>query len=166
MKTTSIFCQTTVLTLVVLLALGTSFILPRSAQAKPPVRGSAHVSVNHGGGHGGGPGGGPNTNINVNVNNPGGGHGHHDDHHHDDHHHDNHHHDSHHHDSHHHDGGSIIAGAITGLVVGSIVAAASMPPSCTTVVINNVSYRQCGSTWYQPCYSGTTLQYIVIDPPR
>ena len=25
---------------------------------------------------------------------------------------------------------------------------------------------QCGSTWYQPQYAGTTVQYVVVNPPR
>ena len=39
------------------------------------------------------------------------------------------------------------------------------PPSCVPVVINGITY-QCGSTWYQPQYAGSTVQYVVIAPPR
>lgn len=53
--------------------------------------------------------------------------------------------------------------AITSAVIGSIVY--SVPPSCTTVIANGVSYSQCGSTWYQPRYSGTTVQYVVVNSP-
>lgn len=53
--------------------------------------------------------------------------------------------------------------AVTSAVIGSIVY--SVPPSCTTVIANGVSYTQCGSTWYQPRYSGTTVQYVVVSPP-
>ena len=54
--------------------------------------------------------------------------------------------------------------AVTSAVIGSIVN--SVPPSCVTTVINGMAYQQCGSTWYEPRYSGTTVQYVVINPPR
>nr|WP_320189715.1 hypothetical protein [uncultured Desulfobacter sp.] len=136
--------------LVAALVLGADFIIPNSVLAGPPMRGKARMSIHGGGHHGGGHGGGGhNTNINVNVNHHGGG-GHHDDHRH-----------------HHHDViGGVVAGAITGLAIGAIVTAASMPSGCTDVVIGGIAYRQCGSTWYQPYYQGTTVQYIVVNPPR
>jgi hypothetical protein len=52
----------------------------------------------------------------------------------------------------------------TAAVVGSIVA--SIPPSCTTVIVNGLSYRQCGSTWYQPQISGSSTTYIVVNQPH
>lgn len=54
--------------------------------------------------------------------------------------------------------------ALTTAVIGSMVY--SLPPSCATTVINGMAYQQCGSTWYEPRYSGTTVQYVVINPPR
>jgi hypothetical protein len=56
------------------------------------------------------------------------------------------------------------AAVVTAAVVGSIVH--SLPPSCTTTVVGSVSYQQCGSTWYQPQYAGTSVQYVVVNPPR
>jgi hypothetical protein len=58
------------------------------------------------------------------------------------------------------------AAAVTAaaVAVGSLVR--TLPPSCSTVVVNGVSYSQCGSTWYLPQYSGTTVQYVVVNPPR
>ena len=53
---------------------------------------------------------------------------------------------------------------VTAAVVGSIVH--SVPPSCSTVIVNGASYSQCGNTWYAPQYSGTTVQYVVVNPPR
>jgi len=50
---------------------------------------------------------------------------------------------------------------VTAAVVGSIVH--SVPPSCSTVIVNGLTYQQCGSTWYQPQFSGTTTTYIVIE---
>jgi len=51
----------------------------------------------------------------------------------------------------------------TAVVVGSIIY--SLPSNCTTVVTNNISYRQCGSTWYQPRYSGGSTSYVVVNAP-
>lgn len=52
----------------------------------------------------------------------------------------------------------------TAMAVGAIVN--SIPPSCQTVVVKGVSYSQCGSAWYRPQYAGTTVQYVVVNPPR
>jgi len=54
--------------------------------------------------------------------------------------------------------------AVTSAVIGSIVS--SLQPGCVTTVVNGVAYQQCGSTWYQPQYYGTNVQYIVVNPPR
>ena len=56
------------------------------------------------------------------------------------------------------------AAVVTAAVVGSIVY--SIPPSCTTVIVNGFAYQQCGSTWYQPQISGSSTTYIVVNPPR
>ena len=53
---------------------------------------------------------------------------------------------------------------VTAAVVGSIVN--SLPPSCSTVIVNGLAYQQCGSTWYQPQISGSTTTYVVVNPPR
>jgi hypothetical protein len=52
----------------------------------------------------------------------------------------------------------------TAAVVGAIV---DRPPAGrVTTVVNGLAYQQCGNTWYQPQMSGTTMTYIVVDPPR
>lgn len=53
--------------------------------------------------------------------------------------------------------------AVTSAVVGSMIY--SLPPSCTTVVYAGGSYSQCGSVWYRPQYSGTSVTYVVVNPP-
>jgi hypothetical protein len=72
------------------------------------------------------------------------------------------------HDRHHHPIGTAVAVgatvAVTSAIIGSTVY--SLPPACVPVVIGNVVYQQCGSVWYQPQYVGTSVQYIVINPPR
>jgi hypothetical protein len=50
------------------------------------------------------------------------------------------------------------------VVVGSIVH--SLPPACSAVVVNGLTYQQCGSAWYQPRYAGTQVTYMVVNPPR
>jgi len=54
--------------------------------------------------------------------------------------------------------------AVTAAVVGSVVH--SLPPSCSSVVVGNVAYQECGNAWYRPQYAGTTVNYVVVNPPR
>ncbi|MBL0297253.1 MAG: hypothetical protein IPQ21_08660 [Betaproteobacteria bacterium] len=55
--------------------------------------------------------------------------------------------------------------AVTAAVIGSVVN--TLPPSgCYPVQIGPTLYQQCGSYWYQPQYYGTTVQYVVVNPPR
>ena len=42
---------------------------------------------------------------------------------------------------------------------------ASLPPNCTTIIVNGLAYQNCGGTYYQPRYSGTTVTYIVVARP-
>ncbi|WP_174987675.1 hypothetical protein [Pandoraea pneumonica] len=49
-------------------------------------------------------------------------------------------------------------------IIGSTVN--SIPPSCVSTIVGNVAYQHCGSTWYQPVYSGTTVQFVVVAPPH
>jgi len=32
--------------------------------------------------------------------------------------------------------------------------------------VNGFAYQQCGSTWYQPQFAGTTTTYVVVNAPR
>jgi len=69
---------------------------------------------------------------------------------------------------HHHPVGTAVAvttaAVVTAAVVGSVVY--TVPPSCVPVQIGNAIYQQCGTTWYQPQYVGSSVQYVVINPPR
>ena len=56
------------------------------------------------------------------------------------------------------------AAVTTAAVVGSMVH--TLPPSCQSVSVNGFTYQQCGSTWYQPQFQGTSVTYVVINPPR
>lgn len=52
----------------------------------------------------------------------------------------------------------------TAAIVGSMVN--TLPPSCSSVIVNGIAYQQCGSTWYQPQFSGGNTSYVVINAPR
>jgi hypothetical protein len=54
--------------------------------------------------------------------------------------------------------------AVTAAVVGSVVA--TLPPACTSTMVGNVVYQHCGSTWYQPRYYGSQVNYVVVSPPQ
>jgi hypothetical protein len=56
------------------------------------------------------------------------------------------------------------AAVTTAAVVGSIVN--SLPPSCSTVSVDGFTYQQCGSTWYQPQFAGSSVTYVVVNAPR
>lgn len=56
-----------------------------------------------------------------------------------------------------------VAVGVTAAIIGSIVN--TVPKGCTTVITNGISYSQCGSTWYQPQYSGNNVTYIVVNAP-
>ncbi len=62
-------------------------------------------------------------------------------------------------------GGRPILAFSTGLIIGSVIASASMPTTCTTTYVNGVSYRRCGSSYYQPFYEGDTMVYKVVNSP-
>jgi len=71
-------------------------------------------------------------------------------------------------DDHHHPIGTAMAVgatvAVTAAIVGSVTT--SLPPACTIVIVNGLTYQQCGSTWYQPQYVGSSVQYVVVAPIR
>jgi hypothetical protein len=53
---------------------------------------------------------------------------------------------------------------VTAAAIGSMVH--TIPPSCTVVEVNGLTYQQCGSTWYQPQFVGTATNYVVVAAPR
>jgi Family of unknown function (DUF6515) len=64
-------------------------------------------------------------------------------------------------------GGAVATAAAvtaTAAIVGSMVN--TLPPSCTVVAVNGISYQQCGNSWYQPQFSGGNTTYVVVNPPR
>jgi len=59
--------------------------------------------------------------------------------------------------------GVVAATVATAIVVGTIVN--SLPPSCSTVIVNGFAYQNCGGTYYQPQYQGSSVTYIVVNHP-
>ena len=54
--------------------------------------------------------------------------------------------------------------AVGAAIVGSIVN--DVPPSCTVVDVNGIAYQECDGSWYQPQYSGSSVTYVVVNPPQ
>jgi hypothetical protein len=63
-------------------------------------------------------------------------------------------------------GGAVAAGVVAGAVVGTAIAASALPPKCSAVIVNGVTYQNCGGAWYQPQYAGSQVTYIVVNPPK
>lgn len=55
------------------------------------------------------------------------------------------------------------AAVATAAVVGSVVS--TLPASCVATNVGGVIYQQCGSAWYRPQYYGSSVQYVVVNPP-
>jgi hypothetical protein len=54
--------------------------------------------------------------------------------------------------------------AATPPTLGAVVA--TLPDAgCTSFAVGGVAYRRCGSTYYQPFYRGSTVQYVVVPAP-
>jgi len=49
--------------------------------------------------------------------------------------------------------------------LGTMVAAATMPTTCTVVLVNGIKYKRCDNAYYQPFYEGDTLVYKVVNSP-
>jgi hypothetical protein len=59
--------------------------------------------------------------------------------------------------------GAAAAAVGTAIAVGAIVS--TLPPNCTTIVADGVTYRNCGGTYYVPSYDGPNVVYEVVPPP-
>lgn len=55
------------------------------------------------------------------------------------------------------------AAVTTAAVMGAYYPA--LPTGCVAVKRGAVTYYQCGPTWYQPVYSGMSVQYMVVPVP-
>ena len=52
-----------------------------------------------------------------------------------------------------------------GMAIGSIISSSTMPKTCTAVKVNNVEYKKCDNSYYQPFYEGDTLVYKAVESP-
>jgi hypothetical protein len=43
--------------------------------------------------------------------------------------------------------------------------APALPSGCASVVVNNVSYSDCGGVFYKPAMQGNNLVYLVVEKP-
>ena len=59
--------------------------------------------------------------------------------------------------------GAVAAGAAA-VAVGTRVV--TLPGACSSVVINGLTYYNCGGTYYQPVYDGPQVVYVVVDNPQ
>ncbi|RRD26530.1 hypothetical protein ECB98_07525 [Brucellaceae bacterium VT-16-1752] len=48
--------------------------------------------------------------------------------------------------------------------IGSVIA--NVPPDCTNVVINGISYKDCNGNWFEPKYNGHSVVYVAVAPPK
>lgn len=62
---------------------------------------------------------------------------------------------------------------LTGVAIGAVAVTTSaivgsyyrtLPPSCTTVIRNGITYSYCGSVYYQQTWSGDDVVYVVVNP--
>jgi hypothetical protein len=68
------------------------------------------------------------------------------------------------HHGYHNDHHPVAAAIVATAVIGAILY--TPPPAYTVVVVDGITYYQCGTTWYQPRFSGTTTTYVVVVAPR
>ena len=63
-------------------------------------------------------------------------------------------------------GGAFVAGLVIGATLSAAAFSSAYPSGgCVTTYIANVSYYQCGTTWYQRAYRGGNVTYIVVNQP-
>jgi hypothetical protein len=58
--------------------------------------------------------------------------------------------------------------ATTAIVTAAVIGARvnTLPPACSVVIVNGLTYQHCGSSWYQPQFVGTSTTYVVVAAPR
>jgi hypothetical protein len=55
------------------------------------------------------------------------------------------------------------AAVTTAAVIGAYYR--SLPTNCVTIIRVDVTYYQCGTSWFQPTYVGSSVQYVVVAAP-
>ena len=73
----------------------------------------------------------------------------------------------------HHGGGYYYHPIATGIAIGAVAATTAavlgasyyaLPPGCTTVYRNGMSYYYCGTVYYQKSWYGDDVVYVVVNP--
>ncbi len=59
--------------------------------------------------------------------------------------------------------GGAVAATAAAVAVGTRVA--TLPPACTSVHVNGITYYNCNGTYYQPVYDGPNVVYVVVQNP-
>ncbi len=63
-------------------------------------------------------------------------------------------------------GGAFVAGLVIGATLSAAAFSSAYPSGgCVTTYVGDVSYYQCGTTWYQKAYRGGNVTYIVVNAP-
>ncbi|MGH6773844.1 hypothetical protein [Brucella tritici] len=57
-----------------------------------------------------------------------------------------------------------IVGTAAAVAIGSVIA--NVPPDCTNVVVNGISYKDCNGNWFEPKYNGHSVVYVAVTPPK
>lgn len=52
---------------------------------------------------------------------------------------------------------------VSTVAIGTVVQA--LPGGCKSVVVNGVSYSDCGGTFYKAAFQGNNLVYVVVERP-
>ncbi len=58
----------------------------------------------------------------------------------------------------------VTTAVVTAAVVGTRVT--TLPPSCTVLIVNGITYQQCAGAYYQPQFVNGSTTYIVVNAPR
>lgn len=59
--------------------------------------------------------------------------------------------------------GGAVAATAAAVAIGTRVA--TLPPACSNVQVNGITYYNCNGTYYQPVYDGPNVVYVVVQNP-
>ena len=60
-------------------------------------------------------------------------------------------------------GGAAFCPVVSAVPIGTVVQ--TLPAGCTSVVVNGVSYSDCGGAFYKAAFQGNNLVYVVVEKP-
>ena len=74
----------------------------------------------------------------------------------------------HYHDRYHYGWGhgrGVAVGVVVGATAATTTYVATLPCQAAAVVVNGITYFQCGTTWYQRAYAGSQVTYMITEAP-